>query len=124
MLYLTDSATNRIKKWTDENPGKKVRISFNKSGGCAGLLYEVVLDDKFNVVDDFAIKYDDFDILVEHKYFHTIDEATLDYVKDPKSFSSHFDIINNPNEKSRCGCGESFSVWYLQRMRQQELKNL
>ena len=83
MLYLTDSPEQN-KTLTAQKSRKKVRISFNKSGGCAGLLYEVVLDDKFNVVDDFAIKYDDFDILVEHKYFHTIDEATLDYVKDQK----------------------------------------
>ena len=43
---------------------------------------EVVLDDKFSVTEDFAIKYDDFDIIVEHKYFYTIDEATLDYITD------------------------------------------
>ena len=34
--------------------------------------------------EDFAIKYDDFNIIVEHKYFYTIDEATLDYITDKK----------------------------------------
>jgi len=109
MLYLTDDSTTRIKKWLSQNPGKKVRLSI-KTAGCTGFMYEVTLDEKFNIEDDFAIKYDDFDILVEHKYFHTIDGATLDYVTDTKSMSSHFELVSNPNEKARCGCGESFTV--------------
>jgi|TARA_B100000963_G_C22311234_1_gene530139 iron-sulfur cluster assembly protein len=109
MLYLTDNSTTRIKKWLSQNPGKKARLSI-KTAGCTGFMYEVLLDEKFNIEDDFAIKYDDFDILVEHKYFHTIDGATLDYVTDTKSMSSHFELVSNPNEKARCGCGESFTV--------------
>ena len=109
MLYLTDSSTNRIKKWLADNPEKHVRLQM-KTAGCTGLMYEVVLDDKFNVTEDFAIKYDGFDIIVEHKYFYTIDGATLDYITDPKDFSSHFELKDNPNETSKCGCGESFSV--------------
>jgi len=109
MLYLTDRAKDRVKKWLSENPNKHVRVQM-KTAGCTGLMYEVVLDDKFSVTEDFAIKYDDFDIIVEHKYFYTIDEATLDYVNDKKSFNSHFELIDNPNEKAKCGCGESFSV--------------
>ena len=97
MLYLTDKVKDRVKKWLSENPNKHVRVQM-KTAGCTGLMYEVVLDDKFSVTEDFAIKYDDFDIIVEHKYFYTIDEATLDYITDKKSFNSHFELINNPNE--------------------------
>ena len=109
MLYLTDNSTARIKQWLYQSPKQKVRLSIDVAG-CTGFMYEVKLDDKFNIEDDFAIKYSDFDILVEHKYFHTIDGATLDYITDPKSMSSHFELQNNPNEKARCGCGESFTV--------------
>ena len=75
------------------------------------LLYEVVLDDKFNV-DDF-IKYDDFDILVEHKYFQPIDEATPDY-EGPASFSSHFDIINNPMKSLDVVVGRVFGMIFTE----------
>ena len=109
MLYLTDNATQRIRTWLSQNPEKHVRLHI-KTAGCTGFMYEVQLDDNFNITDDFAIKYSDFDILVEHKYFHTIDEATLDYVTDEKSMSSHFELVSKPNEKARCGCGESFTV--------------
>jgi iron-sulfur cluster assembly accessory protein len=107
MLYLTDSATNRIKKWLAEDGKKNVRISM-KTAGCTGFMYEVVLDDNFDVTKDFAIKFDGFDLLIEHDYFYTVSGATLDYVTE--GFNSHFEIVNNPNEKSKCGCGESFSV--------------
>ena len=46
MLYLTDKAKDRVKKWLSENPGKHVRVQM-KTAGCTGLMYEVVLDDKF-----------------------------------------------------------------------------
>lgn len=107
MLYLTDSAETRIKKWTAENNTSSIRLSF-KTAGCTGFMYEVVLGDSFDVLKDFAMKYDGFDILIENDYLHAINGATLDYITE--GFNSHFEIINNPNEKAKCGCGESFSV--------------
>lgn len=107
MLYLTSSAEKRIGTWLNENNAKSIRLSF-KTAGCTGLMYEVVLGDDLNILKDFAIKYDGFDIIVENDYLHAINGATLDYVTE--GFNSHFEIINNPNEKAKCGCGESFSV--------------
>ena len=107
MLYLTDSAKNRLTKWIENEDSTFVRISF-KTAGCTGLMYEVVLDHKIDLVKDYPIKYDDFDILVEHEYFNAINGATLDYVTE--GFNSHFELTDNPNEKAKCGCGESFSI--------------
>jgi iron-sulfur cluster assembly protein len=107
MLFLTDKATNRIHKWIEESGQKNVRVAM-KTAGCTGLMYEVVLDDKFDVTKDFAIKFDGFDLLIEHEYFYSVSGATLDYITE--GFNSHFELIDNPNEKAKCGCGESFSV--------------
>jgi iron-sulfur cluster assembly protein len=107
MLYLTDSATNRIQKWTSDNNTSAIRLSF-KTAGCTGLMYEVVLNESFDVLKDFAMKYDGFDVVIENEYLNAINGATLDYITE--GFNSHFEIVNNPNEKSKCGCGESFSV--------------
>ena len=107
MLYLTDKATNRIQKWLEETGKKNVRISM-KTAGCTGLMYEVVLDDNFDVTKDFAVKFDGFDLLIEHDYFYAVSVATLDYITE--GFNSHFEIIDNHKEKAKCGCGESFSV--------------
>lgn len=110
MLYLTDNAKKRVRAWVQKENKKAIRIEFKKSGGCAGIMYEVTLDDNFNVAKDFAVKFDGFDVLIEHDYFYSISGATLDFVTDEKTLSSQFLIVDNPNEKSRCGCGESFSV--------------
>ena len=107
MLFLTDKATSRVHKWLTETDKKNVRISM-KTAGCTGLMYEVTLDDDFDVNKDFAIKFDGFDLLIEHDYLYAISGSTLDYITE--GFNSHFELINNPNEKSKCGCGESFSV--------------
>lgn len=107
MLYLTDSANERLTKWVKESESNFVRLSF-KTAGCTGLMYEVILEDKIDVVKDYPMKYDNFDILIEHEYFNAINGATLDYITE--GFNSHFELVDNPNEKAKCGCGESFSI--------------
>lgn len=107
MLYLTNEASSRIAKWTSDSEVSSVRIAM-RTAGCTGLMYEVVLGGDFNIADDFALKKDGFDILISNKHLHAISGATLDYITD--GFNSHFELINNPNEKSKCGCGESFSI--------------
>ena len=107
MLYLTETAEKRIKKWTENDSDKIVRISI-KTAGCTGLMYEVVLDNSYNILEDHVINYNGISILVENKYLNAINGATLDYV--PEGLNSHFELIDNPNEKAKCGCGESFSI--------------
>ena len=67
MLYLTNNAETRIKKWLKENNAKSIRLSM-KTAGCTGLMYEVVIAEDFEVTKDFAVKYDGFDLLIEHEY--------------------------------------------------------
>jgi|TARA_R110002153_G_scaffold89959_1_gene219993 iron-sulfur cluster assembly protein len=107
MLYLTDSAKSRVKHWLAENSSKSIRIAM-KTAGCTGLMYEVVLGEDFDIMKDFALKQDGFDVLIANDYLHAINGATLDYITE--GFNSHFELVNNPNETARCGCGESFTV--------------
>lgn len=107
MLYLTNDAEKRIVKWLQDNNAKSIKISM-KTAGCTGLMYEVVIADGFDPVTDFAVKHNGFDVIIEHQYLHALKGATLDYITE--GFNSHFEIVNNPNEKAKCGCGESFSV--------------
>ena len=107
MLHLTDRSTKRIKDWLKDSHTDNIRIAM-KTAGCTGLMYEVVLGGDFNVLEDFAIKHDGFDILVANEYLNAINGATLDYITE--GFNSHFELVDNPNEKAKCGCGESFSI--------------
>lgn len=107
MLFLTDNATKRIIKWIDQNDASSIKIKM-RTAGCTGLMYEVILADGFDPQIDFAVKYDDFDVLIEHKYLPALNGATLDYITE--GLNAQFKIIDNPNEKAACGCGESFSI--------------
>ena len=107
MLYLTDNAEKRITSWLSDSNSNAIKIAM-KTAGCTGLMYEVEIADGFDPTVDFAVKKDGFDVIIEHQYLYSISGATLDYITE--GFNSHFEIINNPNEKAKCGCGESFSV--------------
>ena len=109
MLYLTDTAKARVQKWFDGEPDspKNIRIALRKAG-CTGLMYEVVFDKSFDPSVDFMSKLEGLNIIVELQYIGAIQGSTLDYVTE--GMNSHFELVNNPNEKARCGCGESFTI--------------
>lgn len=108
IIELSDSAKDRILELQSkpDNHNKHLRITVF-GGGCNGLRYEFALDDKIND--------DDFKITNHDKIALTIDETSLDFINGGivdfarDLGSSYFKIIN-PNAKSSCGCGDSFSV--------------
>ena len=80
-------------------------------GGCNGLRYEFELDEKIND-DDFQIASENTS---ENIVFLTIDKVSLEFicggvVDFARDLGSSYFKINNPNAKSNCGCGDSFSV--------------
>ena len=82
-----------------------VKIDVDKTG-CSGYAYKMdyAFDgiEGFDVVEDKGVK-----IFIEPKAIMFLVGSEMDYKKD--KLSSRF-VFNNPNEKSTCGCGESFSV--------------
>lgn len=107
-IELSQSAKDRILELQlkPENKDKHLRITVF-GGGCNGLRYEFALDDKIN--------NDDFKIVSDGKVALTIDDISLGFVSGGmvdfvKDLGSSYFRINNPNSKSSCGCGDSFSV--------------
>ena len=107
ILTITEAALNRVKflmKKTDNDiVGLRVGI---KTAGCSGLKYNI---EYAKVVKPFEEKVlvDDVLILIDPAATMFLIGSKMDY-KESK-FSSGFEF-ENPNEISRCGCGESFSV--------------
>lgn len=105
VLTLTDSAANQIKSLLEsaDEPALGLRISVVPRG-CSGMAYQI----------EYATEEIDTDELVEDKGVKIfIDPAAvmfmigseMDYIEG--KMESGF-AIKNPNEKGRCGCGESF----------------
>ncbi len=102
MLTILDKAKDRLTHLTKENGKKYVRLSV-KGGGCAGFGYDWSFEDK---ATDKDLIVDDL-LLLDPIYEMYIIGMQLDYKDDV--FGANF-VFNNPNAKSSCGCGTSFSI--------------
>lgn len=78
-----------------------------KGAGCAGMQYEFLMDEPRE--DDIVIDLSDgaFYVVIDPISMNYLSEAILDFSADP--FNKTF-VLKNPNAKTTCGCGSSFSV--------------
>ena len=108
MITITESAKTKILDLLAEenNPDLALR-TFVQGGGCSGMSYGFTFDEITNE-DDFEIPLDEFRVLVDAMSMQYFENATIDFTSD-KLKGSQF-VISNPNAKSTCGCGSSFSV--------------
>jgi len=107
ILTITEAAAARIKALLDGRgkPSSGIRIGV-RSKGCSGLSYTLEFADAIGPYDDVVEAYG-VKVLVDPKAVMFILGSQMDYVED--KLSSGF-VFQNPNEKGKCGCGESFHV--------------
>jgi len=106
-IEFTDQAATKVKKLIVEenNSNLKLRV-FISGGGCSGFQYGFEFDE--NIVEgDVEIVREGVSLLVDPMSIQYLSGATIDYIEDLQG--SRF-VINNPNAKTTCGCGSSFSV--------------
>lgn len=106
-LTITDAAAERVKALMAKAPGEIVGLRIGvKARGCSGLSYDIQYAKekmKFDeVVEDKGVT-----ILIDPAAVMFLIGSEMDYVDD--KFETGFKF-SNPNEKGRCGCGESFHV--------------
>ena len=108
MITVTDTASKRI-KLNLEKRGKGVGIRIGvKTTGCSGLAYVLEYVDKYeHEVGVVNYAQNDFVVLVDAKSLVYLNGLTMDWVRN--GLNEGFDFVN-PNEKDRCGCGESFRI--------------
>ena len=108
MITLTEKAIAKVKQ-TLEKRGKGVGIRIGvKTTGCSGLAYVLEYVDTYEYevgTTNFAQK--DFVVLVDAKSLVYLNGLTMDWVRNGLNEGFEF---NNPNERDKCGCGESFRV--------------
>jgi len=108
MITLTDAAYQKIQKTlTRRGRGKGIRLGV-RTTGCSGLAYVLEFVDEYTP-EQGVINYaqNDFVVLVDAKSQVYLDGMTIDYVR--RGLNEGFEF-SNPNERDRCGCGESFRV--------------
>lgn len=109
MLEVTDKAAEKIKKSIlTRGRGLGIRVGV-KTTGCSGLAYVLEFVD-VEQGREHCIEHHDVNgvrIYMDPKHRPYLQGMTIDYVK--KGLNEGFEFIN-PNERDRCGCGESFRV--------------
>jgi len=106
-ITLTDRAIERVRALLDKRhqPAAGIRIGV-KSKGCSGLSYSVEYAEERGKFDE-VIEAGGVRIFVDPTAIMFVLGSEMDYVED--KLQSGF-VFRNPNEKGRCGCGESFHV--------------
>jgi len=108
IVQLTPRASDELKLYLERQgkPAAALRI-FVTAGGCSGLSYGMVVDEKFSD-DDFIIEVGGAKVVVDRSSAPFIAGSTVDY-RSEKLMGGGF-VVNNPNAVSTCGCGESFKT--------------
>lgn len=104
---MTPVAIGKVKEIMDAQSPKPggLRLAV-VGGGCSGFSYSMAFENKPNLLDK-TYDYDGLKVYVDQASMLYLDGAEVDYVETLEGSGFKF---NNPNVKSTCGCGSSFSA--------------
>lgn len=106
-LLFTDAAVTKVKRLIEEekNLGLMLRV-FVSGGGCSGFQYGFTFEENANE-DDTRVEKSGVTLLIDPLSFQYLAGAEIDYKEDLNG--AQF-VIKNPQAKTTCGCGSSFSA--------------
>ena len=107
MLTVTPVATTKVKEiMTSQTPVPTALRVAVVGGGCSGFSYHMAFENQVNETDN-VYEFDGLKVLVDQMSEMYLDGVQVDYIETLEGAGFKF---NNPNVKSTCGCGSSFSV--------------
>ncbi len=107
LFTVSEAASTRIGEMLDKRgkPSAGIRVGI-RTRGCSGLSYTIEYADEVSKFDD-VVEKDGVKILIDPKAVMFLIGTEMDFVEE--QLKSGF-VFRNPNEKGRCGCGDSFHV--------------
>jgi iron-sulfur cluster assembly accessory protein len=107
MVQLTDTAAGKVKEiMAQQNPAPSALRVAVVGGGCSGFSYHMAFDNSENPSDN-VYEFDGVKLVVDQMSEMYLDGVQIDYIESLEGAGFKF---NNPNVKSTCGCGSSFTV--------------
>lgn len=105
-ITLTERAANHVTKFLSKR-GKGLGLRLGvRTTGCSGMAYKLEFVDVANE-EDQLFESQGVKLFVDPKSVPYLEGLELDFAREGLNEGFKF---NNPNEKARCGCGESFTV--------------
>ncbi len=105
-VTLTENAARHVSNYiAKRGRGMGLRLGV-KTTGCSGLAYKIEFADAANP-EDQEFESHGIKVLIDPKSLAYLEGTELDYTREGLNEGFKF---SNPNEKDRCGCGESFHV--------------
>lgn len=107
-ITVTTEAAQQAEKLISARgkPSAGIRVGV-RTRGCSGLSYTIEYADDIKPFEEVVKVSDQLNVIIDPKAIMFLLGTTMVYQED--KFKSGFEFIN-PNEKGRCGCGESFTV--------------
>ena len=106
-LVLTETAVKQVRQLMEAQKLENVYLRMGvKGGGCSGLSYSLEFDNEVGPHDK-KFDIDGIQVVCDAKSYLYLNGITLDYVQ--QGLTGGFTFVN-PNAKSSCGCGTSFSA--------------
>jgi iron-sulfur cluster assembly accessory protein len=107
MVQLTEKAVDKVKEILDTQEPKPAGLRIAVvGGGCSGFSYSMAFENQPNLLDK-TYNYNGLKVFIDQASLLYLDGAEVDYVETLEGSGFKF---NNPQVKSTCGCGSSFSV--------------
>ena len=107
-IMISEEAATHVKQFSEAEGKEKANLRVGvKGGGCSGLTYILEIVDEEPLDSDKVIEDQDVRLYVNKKSYVFLAGTVLEYSGglNGKGF-----VFNNPNAKTTCGCGTSFSV--------------
>ena len=106
-VTLTTKAVDKVREILDMQDPKPAGLRISVvGGGCSGFSYSMAFENAPNMLDK-TMNYDGLKVFVDQASLLYLDGAEVDYVESIEGSGFKF---SNPNVKSPCGCGSSFSA--------------
>jgi iron-sulfur cluster assembly accessory protein len=107
MVQLTETAVGKVKEILDTQEPKPAGLRISVvGGGCSGFSYSMAFENTPGMLDK-TYKFGELQVFIDQASMLYLDGAEVDYVETLEGSGFKF---NNPNVKSTCGCGSSFSA--------------
>jgi iron-sulfur cluster assembly accessory protein len=107
MIQLTDTAVGKVKEILDGQEPKPAGLRISVvGGGCSGFSYSMGFENDPGMLDK-VYDFSGLKVYIDQASMLYLDGAKVDYVETPEGSGFKFD---NPNVRTTCGCGSSFSA--------------